>query len=122
MAALSAGELGAKPTGAPSRIHMLRDRHPWLDHVVRAAKRYTDHHGDHYAAAVTFFSVLSLVPLLMIAFGVAGYVLFFNPALLEQLRLAITSAVPGNLANTLNASNAAGAARCGVRCNGRNRV
>jgi membrane protein len=83
--------------GKPSRIERLRARYPWLDHLVRAAARYTDRHGDHYAAAITFFSVLSLVPLLMIGFAVAGYVLFFNPALLDELRNAITENVPPGL-------------------------
>jgi membrane protein len=86
----------------PSKLDQLRERHPWLDHLVRAGTRYTDHHGDHYAAAITFFSILSLVPLLMIAFAVAGYVLFFNPSLLDEIRQAITAAVPGNLADTIN--------------------
>jgi membrane protein len=85
----------------PSRFEQLRAR-PWLDHLVRAYTRYTEHHGDHYAAAITFFSILSLVPLLMIAFAVAGYVLFFNPNLLNEIREAITAAVPPNLADTIN--------------------
>ena len=69
---------------------------------MRAGARYSERHGDHYAAAITFFSVLSLVPLLMIAFAVAGYVLFFNPSLLDELRQSITENVPGNLAGTIN--------------------
>ncbi len=92
------GDKGA----APSKLEQLRARYPWLDHLVRAGARYTDHHGDHYAAAITFFSILSLVPLLMIAFAVAGYVLFFNPNLLNEIREAINAAVPGNLAATIN--------------------
>lgn len=86
----------------PTKLEQLREKYPWLDHLVRAGARYTDHHGDHYAAAITFFSILSLVPLLMIAFAVAGYVLFFNPALLDEIREAINAAVPGNLADTIN--------------------
>lgn len=85
-----------------SKLEKLRERHPWLDHLVRAGARYTDHHGDHYAAAITFFSILSLVPLLMIAFAVAGYVLFFNPNLLNEIRDAINASLPPNLADTIN--------------------
>jgi len=81
----------------PSKLEQLRARYGWLDHLVRAGARYTERHGDHYAAAITFFSVLSLVPLLMIGFAVAGYVLFFNPALLDELRNAITENVPPGL-------------------------
>ncbi len=86
----------------PSKFEQLRARYGWLDHLVLAGTRYTERHGDHYAAAITFFSVLSLVPLLMIAFAIAGYVLFFNPSLLDELRSAITENVPGNLAGTIN--------------------
>lgn len=85
-----------------SKFEQLRERHEWLDHVVRAGARYTERHGDHYAAAVTYFSVLSLVPLLMIAFAVAGFVLQAQPDLLHQLQANITKAVPGSLGQTLN--------------------
>jgi len=95
---------GKKDGGAdePSRFERLRAKYHWLDHLVKAGARYTERHGDHYAAAVTFFSVLSLVPLIMIAFAVAGYVLVFNPALLDELRASISENVPGTLGQTIN--------------------
>jgi membrane protein len=86
----------------PSRLDRLRARYRWLDHIVRAGARYTERHGDHYAAAVTFFSVFSLVPLLMIAFAAAGYVLFFNPALLAELQAGIAENVPPGLGEIIN--------------------
>jgi len=85
-----------------SKIEQLRRRYGWLDHLVRAATRYTERHGDHYAAAITFFSVLSLVPLMMIAFAAAGYVLFFNPELLNELLVSITENVPPGLSETID--------------------
>lgn len=101
----SAEEVRAKaaaPVAAPSRLERLRARYGWLDHLIRAGARYTDRHGDHYAAAITFFSVLSLVPLIMVAFAVAAYALFFNPALLDDLRGAIAENVPGTLGQMIN--------------------
>jgi membrane protein len=86
----------------PSKFEQLRARYGWLDHLVRAAQRYTERHGDHYAAAITFFSVLSLVPLLMIAFAAAGYVLFFNPGLLKELQDGIAANVPPALGGIIN--------------------
>ncbi|MBN9108678.1 MAG: inner membrane protein YhjD [Pseudonocardia sp.] len=86
----------------PSKFEQLREKYPWLDHMVRAGARYTDRHGDHYAAAITYFSVLALVPLLMIAFAIAGFALRAQPELLDQLRVGITTAVPGALGDTLN--------------------
>lgn len=87
---------------APSRLAALRERHHWLDHLVRAGQRYVEQHGDHYAAAITYFSVLTLVPLLMIAFAAASFVLRARPELLAQLQAAITAAVPEGLGDTLN--------------------
>lgn len=80
-----------------SRFQQLRTRYEWLDHVVRAGGRYTERNGDYYAAAVTYFSVLSLVPLILVSFAVAGYVLFFNPELLQQLRQGISANLPSGL-------------------------
>ena len=80
----------------------MRARHEWLDHLSRTGERYFQQRGNHFAAAVTFFSVLTAVPLLMVAFGAAGFVLWLNPTLLDDLQDAITTAVPGPLAEALN--------------------
>ncbi|ANZ37748.1 inner membrane protein YhjD [Lentzea guizhouensis] len=71
-----------------------RRKYKWLDHLVLAYERYTERYGAHYAAAVTYFSVLSLVPMLMIGFAVAGFVLQSQPDLLASLRASIAEAVP----------------------------
>lgn len=78
----------------PGRLARLRQRHEWLDRLIRAFGRYQQQYGDYYAAAITYFSVLALVPLLMIGFAAAGLVLRGNPDLLANLRGSITSAVP----------------------------
>ncbi|MGH3753064.1 MAG: inner membrane protein YhjD [Pseudonocardiaceae bacterium] len=85
----------------PGLLQRYRLRYPWLDHLVRAGQSYTAHHGDHYAAAITFFSVLSLVPLLMIAFAAVGFVLAGNQELLRQLQDQIQAAAPAGLGDTL---------------------
>jgi membrane protein len=86
----------------PSLLQRYRLRYSWLDVLVRAGQSYTANHGDHYAAAITFFSVLSLVPLLMIAFAAAGFVLAGDPQLLHQLQDQIQAAAPPGLGATLN--------------------
>ncbi|MFD1148183.1 inner membrane protein YhjD [Saccharothrix hoggarensis] len=85
-----------------SKLDRLRKRRPWLDHLFRANERYSQQYGAHYAAAVTYFSVLSLVPMLMIGFAVAGFVLSSQPQLMDELKTGITEAVPGTLGNTIN--------------------
>jgi membrane protein len=92
----------AGATATVGLLEALRARHHWLDHLVKAGLRYSEKHGDHYAAALTYFTVLTLVPVLMIAFAVAGYVLAGDPQLFAQLREALTSTVPPVLADTLN--------------------
>jgi membrane protein len=85
-----------------SRFQQLRDRHGWIDHLVRAGTRYTERHGNDYGAAVTYFSVLSLVPVTMVMFAAAGYALGARPAVVERLKNEITEAWPGALGDTLN--------------------
>ncbi|WP_182359268.1 inner membrane protein YhjD [Tomitella gaofuii] len=86
----------------PSFLDRRRAAWPWFDHVMRAAARYKDERGDHYAAAVTYFTVLALFPLLMVAFAVAGFVLAGNAELLDELRTQITDNVPGSMGGTIN--------------------
>lgn len=83
-------------------LERYRQRYPWLDHLLRAAQSYSDHHGDHYAAAITFFSVLSLVPMLMIAFAAVGFMLARSPELVRHLQDQVQAAAPGGLGPMLN--------------------
>ncbi|GAA1876942.1 inner membrane protein YhjD [Pseudonocardia ailaonensis] len=92
----------AEEPAEPTAMEKARARAPWLDHVMRAGTRYTDKHGDHYAAAITYFSVLALVPILMVAFAIAGFILRGQPALLEQIQAGIAEQVPGTLGDTIN--------------------
>ncbi|WP_227998646.1 inner membrane protein YhjD [Nocardia australiensis] len=77
-------------------------RRPWLDHMVRAGGRYQQQRGDYYAAGITYFTVLSLFPLLMVAFAVAGFVLSSQPDLLTELQDKIVANIPGSLGTQLN--------------------
>ena len=92
---------GPGTVAPPTRVEALRARYPWLDHLVRAGARYTEKHGNHYAAAITFFSILALVPLVMVAFAAAGYALLGNQELLTQLQGSIQQSAPAGLAQTL---------------------
>ena len=85
-----------------SRFQQLRRRYGWLDHLVRAGARYTERHGNDYGAAVTYFSVLSLVPITMVVFATAGFALRARPGAVDRLKYEITAAWPGALGDTLN--------------------
>ncbi|NLU81828.1 inner membrane protein YhjD [Rhodococcus sp. HNM0569] len=86
----------------PGFLARQRAAHPWFDHVMRAAQRYQNQKGDYYAAGITYFSVLSLVPILMVVFAVAGFVLAGRPDLLDEIKNSITDNAPGSLGSTLN--------------------
>jgi len=85
-----------------SFLDKQRAARPWLDHLVRAGLRYNAQKGDYYAAAITYFSVLALFPLVMVGFSVAGFVLAGHPELLTQLQDSITKGVPGSMGTTIN--------------------
>ncbi len=85
-----------------ARLAGTRERHEWVDHLARAGQRYFAQRGNHFAAAITFFSLLTAVPLLMVAFAAASYVLWFNPTLLAELENAIADAVPSGLSHAVN--------------------
>ncbi|MFJ4658290.1 inner membrane protein YhjD [Nocardia sp. NPDC088792] len=87
---------------AKSWLRRQVQRRPWLDHVVRAAGRYQRQRGDYYAAGITYFTVLSLFPLLMVGFAVAGFVLSRNPHLLTEIQDKIVKNIPGDAGGSIN--------------------
>jgi membrane protein len=66
----------------------------WIGHAARTFARYLDHRGYQQAAAITYFSVLSLVPAVMVALSVAGYVLAGQHSVLDRLQHATQHAAP----------------------------
>lgn len=85
-----------------ARLENWIQARPWLDHMVRAGGRYQRQRGDYYAAGITYFTVLSLFPLLMIGFAVAGFVLSSNPDLLDEVHRKVIDNIPGSLGGQLN--------------------
>lgn len=80
-----------------SRVRALRERYGWFDHLARMIDRYVNNHGYHFAASITYFSVLSLIPLLMVLLAASGFVLGGHPTLLNQLFDGIHAVLPGAL-------------------------
>ncbi len=78
----------------------VREKRPFLDHLIRAFGRYQADAGDRQAAAVTFFGFLSFFPILALATSILSYALgddavgtvvgevnAYAPGLAEQLGL-----------------------------------
>ncbi|AOW94401.1 inner membrane protein YhjD [Rhodococcus sp. WMMA185] len=70
--------------------------------MVRAGERFQSQQGDSHAGGITYFSILSLIPILMVAFAVAGFVLAGHPEYLDSIQRQITESIPGTLGDTIN--------------------
>ncbi|WP_430333627.1 inner membrane protein YhjD [Rhodococcus sp. ACT016] len=87
---------------APSFLDKQRAARPWLDHLVRAGGRYQQQKGDHYAAGIAYFTMLAIVPILMVAFAIAGFVLAGRPDWITEIQQQVSNNMPGGLGETVN--------------------
>lgn len=73
-------------------------------HLIRATERFNDRMGNQFGAAITYFSFLSMIPILMVSFAAAGFVLASHPTLLQDIFTKILNNVSDpTLATTLKA-------------------
>src|SRR5215207_7779655 len=77
----------------PERIKRL-EQQPWIEHIIRAVERYLSRLGSQFAAATTYFWLLALVPILMVAFSIIGFSLtVVYPDLLDDVADVVTEAL-----------------------------
>ncbi len=77
----------------------------FVQHWMGAFQRYGERLGSQFAGAITYFSFLSLVPIMMVAFSIAGFVLANQPELLQSLEDGIAKQLPsgaGGMSDTIN--------------------
>lgn len=86
----------------PGAVDKVRERSPFVDHIMRTLDRYGSEGGNQFAAATTYYSVLAIFPLLMLFTAGAATVLASRPDLFQQLQDQITESVSGDLGSTLN--------------------
>ncbi len=65
-------------------IQLIQQR-PMIAHLLRATERFNDRLGNQFGAAITYFSFLSMIPILMLSFAAAGFVLVSHPTLLQDI-------------------------------------
>lgn len=66
---------------------------PWLEPTLTVARRYVEHSMSVFAAAISFWAMVSLVPLIaMLVFAVA---IFVEPETVESFVEELTLAIPG---------------------------
>ncbi|MBT2101044.1 inner membrane protein YhjD [Enterobacter asburiae] len=88
-------------TGIAARIQQL----PMIAHLIRATERFNDRMGNQFGAAITYFSFLSMIPILMVSFAAAGFVLASHPTLLQDIFSKILNNVSDpTLASTLKST------------------
>lgn len=87
--------------GKTSPVEKLRAKYPRVDHLMHMNERYGEHGGNHYAAGITYFSVLSLFPLIMVGLSVVAMVLAGNEDLLDKIVDRIKDSASGSLGDTL---------------------
>jgi membrane protein len=87
---------------SPGAIDRYRDRWPWFDHVMRMNERYGDQGGNHFAAGITYFSVLSIFPLIMLGFATVAMVVAGNDELMDTIMDTVTESAGGELGETIN--------------------
>lgn len=73
----------------------------WVQHLVAAIDRFNDRMGTQFAGSMTYFSFLALVPVLMVVFSIAGFILASRPDLLLTLRGDIGDQLPAGLSSTV---------------------
>jgi membrane protein len=64
---------------------------------MRANERFAECKGDYFAAGLTYYTIFALSPLLMVGFGIGGFVLSRRPDVLTQIDNKVRATVPGNL-------------------------
>ena len=79
---------------AKLRLERARARYGYVDVVVRTFKRYSDDDGSSYAAALTYFTFLSVFPLLAFGLAALGYITFGNRELQREIFRAGVDAAP----------------------------
>jgi membrane protein len=81
----------------------IRDK-PWVRSALASWERLRVTNGNLYAAAITYFTLLALFPLLLLAASIAGFVLHANPDTLQTLFDKLSRQAPGQVGSTLHDS------------------
>ena len=86
----------------PGKIDEFRQKWPWFDHLMRMQERFGAMGGTQYAAGITYFSVLSMFPILMLLFAAVAFMLVNNPEALQWVRDEVDRSVSGNMGDSIN--------------------
>ena len=77
------------------RLAEIRERRPFLDHLLRMQEHYGDAKGGQQAGAITYFGFLSFFPIMALAFFAVGWVAKVYPDAQDALLTGIQDVLPG---------------------------
>jgi membrane protein len=77
------------------RISAVRERRPFVDHLVRMQEHYGAVKAGQQAGAVTYFAFLSFFPILALAVFVVGQVARIYPKARADLATVVNDVMPG---------------------------
>lgn len=80
----------------------VEKKSPAAGHLLRMNDRFSAEGGNQFAAGITYFSVLSLFPLLMLLFAGLGFFLNARPDLIQDIQDQITKSLDGDLGDMMN--------------------
>ena len=86
---------GSTPAGGPRPGLIKRvSRRPAVLHAIAAANRFSARLGWQFAAAITYFSFLAVVPVIMVVFSAAGFILIAHHSWLIDLKVQVATLLP----------------------------
>lgn len=96
MKAMTQTQSSGKPRGNPLepaalKLDAFQQRHPAFGFPLAVIKKYGDDDAGHQAALVTYYSFLSLFPLLLVATSVIDLITQHNPVLRARMLADINS-------------------------------
>jgi len=95
------GAIATLRARAAERWRLLKEQRRGVAHVVGAYQHYKSNHGDHLAAAITYFSFLALFPLVLLGVSILGFVLASAHGLQQDLIDGVARNVPGAFGETI---------------------
>jgi len=99
------------------RLHALRERRPFVDHLVRMQEHYGNVKAGQQAGAVTYFGFLSFFPILALAFAGVGLISQVYPDARDTTIEAIQQIFPdmiGNAEGQISLNDIEGAAGAAI--------
>ena len=81
--------------GRVDRLDRFQRRHSWLGLPLGVIYKFFDDRGPYLAALITYYSFVSLFPLLLLSFSIAGFVLQGHPELRHDLEQTVRQHIPG---------------------------